>query len=454
MAHRLNDKSYTVYIHKNKINGKRYIGITSQTVNNRWRNGKGYERQTYFYNAIQKYGWDNFYHYIIITDITKEKASNLEIKLIKYYNSQNPKYGYNIAKGGELGCSNEVYVYNRVTGDYINSYINIPLASRNLNVSTSAISAVATGKAKYSGIYYFSYKYIGQKIAKEFLFNINYEEANLTPIAQYDFNGNLINIFYKERDAIIKMFGEKSKKLLNVNNKTCYGYIWIPFNINETPCEKLSETELTSRLTYNYKGCYQYDLNGKFIRRFNTITEACISIGKTKKSISRLSNKAKNIGKYENYYWSMEHDTRVEYGKDLDMSIVESKTIPKFYKKVYQYNYNGFLLNTYISIADAARKNNFNEDYIFEALKGNRVSYKNCIWRYEETEFSLNDLYSIVDKSRGLRFAKIEKDTNSIIKIYRLDELRKEFKTNNMYKEIKKACITNEICENYKWKIA
>lgn len=150
----------------------------------------------------------------------------------------------------------------------------------------------------------------------------------------------------------------------------------------------------------------------------------------------------------------MEHDTRVEYVKDLDMSIVESKTIPKFYKKVYQYNYNGFLLNTYISIADAARKNNFNEDYIFEALKGNRVSYKNCIWRYEETEFSLNDLYSIVDKSRGLRFAKIEKDTNSIIKIYRLDELRKEFKANNMYKEIKKACITNEICENYKWKIA
>lgn len=170
MAHRLNDKSYTVYIHKNKINGKRYIGITSQTVNNRWRNGKGYERQTYFYNAIQKYGWDNFYHYIIITDITKEKASNLEIKLIKYYNSQNPKYGYNIAKGGELGCSNEVYVYNRVTGDYINSYINIPLASRNLNVSTSAISAVATGKAKYSGIYYFSYKYIGQKNSKRISF--------------------------------------------------------------------------------------------------------------------------------------------------------------------------------------------------------------------------------------------------------------------------------------------
>lgn len=175
------NKSYTVYIHKNKINGKRYIGITSQTVEERWKDGKGYEKQTRFYNAIQKYGWDNFFHYIIISETTKTKACQLEIRLIKYYNSQNPKYGYNIARGGELGCSNDVYVYNKTTGEYICSYINIPLASRELHVSTSSISSVATGKSKYCGDYYFTYNYIGQKIPEKLLFSINYEDANLTP---------------------------------------------------------------------------------------------------------------------------------------------------------------------------------------------------------------------------------------------------------------------------------
>lgn len=44
--------AYTVYKHTNKINGKVYIGITSQNVKRRWQNGAGYYG-TYFYNAIK-----------------------------------------------------------------------------------------------------------------------------------------------------------------------------------------------------------------------------------------------------------------------------------------------------------------------------------------------------------------------------------------------------------------
>ena len=47
---------------------KYYIGITSQAVNKRWKNGKGYKSSPYFYNAIQKYGWNNFEHNILFTD--------------------------------------------------------------------------------------------------------------------------------------------------------------------------------------------------------------------------------------------------------------------------------------------------------------------------------------------------------------------------------------------------
>lgn len=44
---------YTVYEHINKINGKKYIGITSQNPERRWGNNRnGYKSSPYFYSAI------------------------------------------------------------------------------------------------------------------------------------------------------------------------------------------------------------------------------------------------------------------------------------------------------------------------------------------------------------------------------------------------------------------
>ena len=94
--------NYTVYMHKNKINDKVYIGITSQKINLRWRKGKGY-KDCKFRNAIDKYGWDNFEHIILCQNLTKDEACNKEIELIKKYNSTNRKYGYNISTGGDSG---------------------------------------------------------------------------------------------------------------------------------------------------------------------------------------------------------------------------------------------------------------------------------------------------------------------------------------------------------------
>lgn len=95
----VNTKIYTVYVHKNKINGKCYVGITSQNPELRWQNGNGYRTQTKFYNAIRKYGWNGFFHQIMATGLTEEEAKLMEQKLIKFYDSYNN--GYNATLGGD-----------------------------------------------------------------------------------------------------------------------------------------------------------------------------------------------------------------------------------------------------------------------------------------------------------------------------------------------------------------
>ena len=96
------DKRYIVYVHENKINHMVYVGITSHSDHNmRWRNGNGY-KGTYFYNAIQKYGWDGFTHKVVMEGLTQEEAFQAEKRLIKELRASDRRYGYNIADGGQF----------------------------------------------------------------------------------------------------------------------------------------------------------------------------------------------------------------------------------------------------------------------------------------------------------------------------------------------------------------
>ena len=91
--------NYSVYIHTNNQNNKKYIGLTKQTPKKRWKHdGFGYKTQPKFWNAIVMYGWNNFTHEIVATNLTAEEAGKLEKELIKKYDSINN--GYNVSPGG------------------------------------------------------------------------------------------------------------------------------------------------------------------------------------------------------------------------------------------------------------------------------------------------------------------------------------------------------------------
>lgn len=93
-------KKYCVYCHTNKVNGKKYVGITSQKPENRWRNGNGYRNNEHFWRAIKKYKWHNFSHEILYTNLTKNEAEKIEIELIKELKTFEKDKGYNIELGG------------------------------------------------------------------------------------------------------------------------------------------------------------------------------------------------------------------------------------------------------------------------------------------------------------------------------------------------------------------
>lgn len=90
--------NYIVYRHISP-SGKVYIGITTQTVKQRWRCGKGYKHCIVFQQAINKYGWDNIKHEILLQDQDTESAKYSEKYLIKWYKSHN--ISYNVTDGGE-----------------------------------------------------------------------------------------------------------------------------------------------------------------------------------------------------------------------------------------------------------------------------------------------------------------------------------------------------------------
>ena len=82
----------------------------------RWKNGLGYQNNEYFFRAIQKYGWNNFEHKILLKNLTEEQASCLERFFISYWNLNNKEYGYNLTSGGSKG-----YTQSQKTKDKISN---------------------------------------------------------------------------------------------------------------------------------------------------------------------------------------------------------------------------------------------------------------------------------------------------------------------------------------------
>lgn len=89
----------------NRINGKCYIGVTTNSIRKRWNEHKCAAKagdDKLLYRAMRKYGLDNFELYEVGKTSSTESLMSLERTLIAAYGSFMHKgFGYNMTTGGE-----------------------------------------------------------------------------------------------------------------------------------------------------------------------------------------------------------------------------------------------------------------------------------------------------------------------------------------------------------------
>ena len=446
------EKNYCVYMHKNKINGKVYIGITGQIPEKRWKDGNGYLYNTHFSHSIQKYGWENFDHIIIADKITKRNAEQLEIELIQLYESTDPNKGYNIQRGGNLSGSKYVYQYNRKTGLFIKKWESTIQIEKELHISNSDVSAVCLGKAKTCNGYYFSYTDHGEKIPKKIYDWINRNECSVK-VAQYTLNGEFIKIYNYLADAS-NSANNNSNQRINFNNKTSFGYIWKKVtekNFDYTKNLSQEEVEAHKPVDILSKECFQYDLNGNFLKSYSSTTEAACSIGQPQLQTCIAQCCRGEYKTCHNYYWR--YAECYKYGENLSQQELKEMRSYNGTTGVYQYDLNGNFIEFYPSITAAAKKYKTGTSNISKVCKGQLKKTKGFIWRYSYCTFSKEELDEINLNKKKRKVVQYDVE-NNILNIFD-SVIEASRKTGTNASSIVSCCNGNYHYGNhYKWKYA
>ena len=285
-----NKKLYCVYMHRNKINDKKYIGITCRKPEHRWgKDGHSYKGQV-FKKAIDKYGWNNFDHVILFNELSAEDAYKKEQELIKLYKSNQKEFGYNLSVGGEHGSTGYlnnsmsvvVYQYD-LDGNFIAEYPSLSEAERVTGISNSSISLCCKGKQMYTGEFQWSYTKVDKmpKIDKHQLISDKVRKKG-KPVYCYDMDGNFIKKYNSARIASEETNTNQSQINVCCSGRTRYSnnFQWF----YEYMGNKIEPINKYENLYHRTVKVNQYDKNKVFIKTWDTIKEASIAMGSTSSS--------------------------------------------------------------------------------------------------------------------------------------------------------------------------
>lgn len=366
-----NERKYKVYVYTNKINGKKYVGQTCRTLKERaGKDGQGYKHSPLFWNAIQKYGWDNFESKIAFGELTHEEANEIEKKLISVLRSSDKEYGYNYIEGGTGGNNKALtpvkqYDYN---GNFIAEYVSASKAAKTMGCNNSQV----TYACKYHGtangyVFRYSWDDAPSKISYEEAKTFIRKKSNIDNkvILQFSLDGQLVNK-YQSKLHVRKVFDFKPSTLVNIlskNKKHTYnGYIWIyeeEFNKNGGQ-EYINNIINTSTVRNTDTPICQFDLQMNYINTYKSTKEASKITGINDTSIYNvLNNRTKTSG---GYIWLRESDyLNGSYNKED----IINNILPKYHTtQVVQLDLDYDFIKLYDSLQQASNETGINRGNI------------------------------------------------------------------------------------------
>ena len=273
-------KNHKIYMYTNLINNKVYVGRTCQTLESRaGHKGTRYQGCIKFWNAIQKYGWENFKCEIIEKDLTDGEAQVLEEKYIRLFDSVDN--GYNVL----YDSSNYSDNYRKSVSEAVKSSSKNKERAEKLKETMKGKNNPFYGKHHTKEtIEKMRNVKLGKKLTEEHKKKIS--EHNTRP-----FLGK-----HHTKETIEKMRNAKLGKKLTEEHKKKVGLAGLGRKVSEDTKRKISETHKKNG-TYNSKPVLCIELN----KRYKCIQEAARDFNI---SNDRIRYACKNPNKIlEGYHW-------------------------------------------------------------------------------------------------------------------------------------------------------
>lgn len=383
----MSKNTYSVYCHMNKVNGKRYIGITARKPEKRWgANGCNYKGQL-FYSAIQKYGWDNFSHEILYKNLSKEEAESLEIELIAKFNTRDDDFGYNVAIGGMLTDEFTVKPVDQYDfdGNFICSWNSIIECAKYHNIDSSVIIDMCKGYTRRSIVCGYIFRYKGEPFDK---YDSSYTIGGARKVYQFTTNGEFVAEYETVTSAEITMGSTTVGNIVRAikSNTLAYGYVWsynkeFHFNIDEYGCMVSVD---------------KYDTNGNYIESYNSLIDGARSAGRSYEGVTNIKSvcDGQTITAY-GYVWRYK-------GRPFNEFSLEKKTNAI---AVNQYTTNNIFVNTHPSAKQAGISlNSTSYGGITNCCKGRSQTAYGYKWYYAD-DVNQPDKTKIIDAKEVTKIA-------------------------------------------------
>ena len=288
-----------IYIIKNTINDKVYIGQTSRTIQARFQQhiNAALRDETggmIIYNAIRKYGANKFYVEeleCVDTDLLNER----EKYWIQYYNSLTPN-GYNVREGGDDCGRKKVYQIDLNTNKIINIFSSAMAAAEQYNLDVSHLTKACRHEKGHRscGGFKWSYDY---NYSPEYINNIK-PKINERQVCQIDINtGEVIKIWDNMRQAGLELniCSSSINSCITGKYKSAGGFQWCDVN------------NLSNIKSYHRdKVVCQYDKNNNLIKKWNSAKEAAEVLGKEASTIRSAARGSRKTA--YGYKWKYEEE--------------------------------------------------------------------------------------------------------------------------------------------------